>query len=184
MAKRHIPISLATVLDEAAAETPRAAILVGGSLVEYALTELLQRHLRSPQNAEERQYRPGEREIASTFSEKIWLAYFMGLIGPHARKDLDRIRNIRNECAHNMNPISFGEGEVAKHCKELRLGRKTIPPFGAPNHQEIFMATVKALTSGMFLRATTVSFARREYSAGEEDRRFPSREDWEDWVDE
>jgi len=184
MAKRHIPISFTKVIDEAASESPRAAILVGGSLVEYALTELIQGSLLFPQTAEERQYRPGEREIVSTFSEKIWLAYFMGLIGPHARKDLDRIRNIRNECAHNMNPISFSEGEVAKHCKELRLGRRAIPPFGTPNHREMFMATVKALASGLFLRAATASFTRRVHWPDEEDRRPPAREDWEDWVEE
>ncbi len=47
-----------------------------------------------------------------TFSNKINLAEAVHLVGPRTRGDLDRIRKVRNECAHSVNPVSFHDDRL------------------------------------------------------------------------
>lgn len=48
----------------------------------------------------------GGNAVLSTFSSKITLAYYLGLISEHERKTLDCIRKIRNKAAHEIDILS------------------------------------------------------------------------------
>jgi hypothetical protein len=103
---RYKPQDFQLIIDEALGQNDRAAITVGSSLVEYAIEEYIRSRLRTT-NAEERKrvFSPGG--LFDGFSKKIAGAYFLNLIGPVTRANLDIIRAVRNQVAHDMNPVSF-----------------------------------------------------------------------------
>jgi hypothetical protein len=78
----------------------------------------------------------------------------MKLIGPTARKDLDLIRKIRNEVAHNMNPVSFDLPTIASRCRELVFAKETIPGQQTPpDLRGKFLVTVQVYVGILMLRA-------------------------------
>ena len=86
MRKHYEPQDMVTIIEELSGESARAAITVGGAIVEHALEQLLRSRLRRPTNKTEASYLFAEQGILGTFWEKIWAAYFMKLIGPRARR--------------------------------------------------------------------------------------------------
>jgi hypothetical protein len=54
-----------------------------------------------------------------TFSAKIVIGYALGLFGPLTRTDLDTIRSIRNDFAHNAGPLLFTQPDIAAKCAKL-----------------------------------------------------------------
>jgi hypothetical protein len=121
MRKRYTPQDLSLIIDELSGENARAVITVGGAIVEHALEKLLESRLREPGNKTEASLLFSDQGILGTFWQKIWGAYFMRLIGPSARRELDLIRLVRNEVAHNMNPVTFETTEIAKKCRDLTM---------------------------------------------------------------
>lgn len=55
----------------------------------------------------------------STFSSRIKLAYYLGLISRNCRRDLDIVRGIRNDFAHKPEIISFETQSIRDRCKNL-----------------------------------------------------------------
>jgi len=55
----------------------------------------------------------------ATFSSRIKMAYYLGLISEPCRRDLDIIRAIRNDFAHNLEIDSFEVQSVQDRCKAL-----------------------------------------------------------------
>ncbi len=47
------------------------------------------------------------------------MAYYLGLISPACRRDLDIIRKIRNDFAHKLEIDSFGVESIRNRCREL-----------------------------------------------------------------
>jgi hypothetical protein len=90
-----------------------------------------------------------ENGILGTLSEKIWAAYFLKIIGPQVRRDIDLIRNIRNQASHDMNPISFeNTPEIAARCRELRFAKEaTAEGKEPPDLRGKFIATVHFFTA-------------------------------------
>jgi hypothetical protein len=151
MRTRYAPQDINLIMAELASENDRAVITVGGSLVEHALELLIMSRLRQPKNKTEASYLFGDPGILGTFWEKIWAAYFMGLIGPAARRELDLIRLIRNEVAHNMNPVSFSKTEIANRCRELKMFGDQVKE---PNNPRIrFLVTVQLLSGVLGLKS-------------------------------
>lgn len=63
-----------------------------------------------------------------TFSSRIKIAYLLGLLEESEFRDLELIRKIRNDCAHNRGDVDFGgaphkdriaELHTPKHAEEL-----------------------------------------------------------------
>jgi hypothetical protein len=154
MPKRYRPEDIDAILKEMREAAPRSAILIGAALLEHSLTDALQNSLRQPENAQERQYFLGERQILSDFSEKIWAAYFLNLIGPKTRQDIDCVREIRNECAHNMNPLTFDTPSIADRCRQLRIGSQSTGALETPkNFRVMFMTTVTIITGALLVKS-------------------------------
>jgi hypothetical protein len=56
-----------------------------------------------------------------TFSNKIMMAYSLGLFGRQTRHDLGLIRNMRNGFAHCQRPLRFQAPEIKGVCDNLAL---------------------------------------------------------------
>ena len=55
----------------------------------------------------------------ATFSGRIRLAYYLGKISAEFRADLETIRKIRNEFAHDASLLSFETQSIADRCRNL-----------------------------------------------------------------
>jgi DNA-binding MltR family transcriptional regulator len=55
-----------------------------------------------------------------TFSSRIKVAFALGLLCEQHVRDLNLMRRIRNEFAHNASPLTFDEPSIANKCRELR----------------------------------------------------------------
>jgi hypothetical protein len=64
----------------------------------------------------------------ATFSRKIQIGYAMGLYNSELRDDLDRIRDVRNDFAHSVMPISFNTSSVRSRCLMLKQSAPTSGP--------------------------------------------------------
>jgi hypothetical protein len=119
------------------------------------LKNLSKSRLREPRSQDERSELFSETGIVGWFHQKIVLAYFMKLIGPSARRDFDLIRKIRNEVAHNMNPVSFDLPVIANRCRELVLAKQSIPGQQTPpDLRGKFSVSIHFYVALLMLRAT------------------------------
>jgi hypothetical protein len=121
MPKRYVPADTLSIINGLVKETDRAAILIGGSWLEWFLEGLIGAVLRAPKSSDELALLFTENGLFGSFSEKINGAYFLKLIGPETRRQLHIIRTIRNEAAHNMNQLNFSSESVANRCRELKF---------------------------------------------------------------
>ena len=55
----------------------------------------------------------------ASFHKKIILAYSMGLLRRKEYLDLERIRKLRNHCAHSLSEASVTDEKIVKHLKSL-----------------------------------------------------------------
>ena len=63
---------------------------------------------------------PGGKLLNSiTFAGRVRLAYCVGLLGPKARKDMERVGRIRNCFAHGWKEATFDNEPAANMCREL-----------------------------------------------------------------
>ena len=115
---------LESILRELIDSPPRSSVLTAASLIDYALERLIGSHLRTPSKKNDWELFT-DNGLFGTFSRKIMGAYYMKLIGPNTRRELDIIRAIRNDCAHDLKPVTFATLGIASRCRELRafLGR-------------------------------------------------------------
>ena len=97
----------------------RAAITVGASMVELALSDCLKAVLRKATSATETARLFGPGGIAETFAQKISACYFLNIVSLKLRTELDTIRKIRNVAAHHLDPVSFDDQRVSDLCKHL-----------------------------------------------------------------
>jgi hypothetical protein len=138
------PKHLIAALREHLEGDDRAIAIIGGSLVEDALEELLRLHFvantddsesatRSDQLQSEKEdpvdnlFKP-ERPLGS-FSAKIDTCFALGLIGKITHHNLARIKDIRNRFAHKilmldakqkMGRLTFKSQQISAWCKDLR----------------------------------------------------------------
>lgn len=101
----------------------------------------------------------GKGRPLGSFYTKTELAYALGLLGPKARKDLDLIREIRNELAHLVDTLTFDTPCIKSRCNELWIPKnilwfgKDAPPQ-APRDQ--FLAAVYIIFNLLHTECVTV----------------------------
>jgi Domain of unknown function (DUF4145) len=113
------PADFDTLKAELEGASDRAAITVGASLVELALSDCLKAVLRRATSAAEAAKLFGPGGIIETFSQKISACYFLNIVSSKLRNELDTIRKIRNIAAHHLDPVTFDDQQVADLCKNL-----------------------------------------------------------------
>jgi hypothetical protein len=149
--ERHIPKDYDAVFAELEDASDRAVILVAGSLLDHALSEAIMSRLREPPTHDEWQELFDDGGVLNTFSQKIMAAYFLKIIGPQTRRDLDLIRKIRNDAAHDMNPISFeGSHKIANRAREIKMGNENTIKLSV---REQFLLAARFFVANLILRA-------------------------------
>jgi DNA-binding MltR family transcriptional regulator len=67
----------------------------------------------------------GPHGSASSLSERINLAYMVGLIGPRMRDDMIILKDIRNAFAHYHHDVKFEDQDIDARCHNF----KTLPKY-------------------------------------------------------
>lgn len=98
-------------------ETDRGCALFASSYIDKALSDLLYSALAYDKKIENDLFE-GNAPLA-TFSARIKMAFYLGKISKVERQDLDLIRKIRNEFAHNADAIDFNKERIKNQCREL-----------------------------------------------------------------
>ena len=101
-------------------ETDRGCALMAAEFLSSELGGLLRRRFVDDGKACDAVLEDGNGPLG-TFSSRIEFAYLLGLIGPEARRELNLVRRIRNEFAHDYKPLDFNAERIANRCRELRL---------------------------------------------------------------
>ncbi|MDD2734074.1 MAG: MltR family transcriptional regulator [Desulfuromonadaceae bacterium] len=109
-------------------ESDRGCALFAAAYLDTALEALLKASFVEGRKAEGELFE-GTAPLSS-FSAKIKLAYFLGIISDQCRRDLDTIRKIRNDFAHDATIISFETRSIADRCHNL--GFSCHEPEGPP----------------------------------------------------
>lgn len=101
-------------------ESDRGVALISAELINNCLTSLFEKYLILNKDLRKDIL---EYSLAPlhTFSNKIKMAYSLGLIGKKNYKNLDCIRKIRNKFAHRIFDASFEDAEIIKWCKEIKI---------------------------------------------------------------
>lgn len=128
-------------------------MLVCVSLLEQTLEDAIWYRAAAEQAKDERERFFSENGgVASSFAEKTYLAYVFGVIGPETRKDLTRIRQIRNAFAHAKRHLDFNTQEIIELCEfqicksdvwRTAVGAATLTP------REVFVEAVQIIAEGL-----------------------------------
>lgn len=97
----------------------RALVLSLAAFAEEALRDLIKAYLM-PGGAADKMLE-GFNAPLGTFSARIRMAQALGLLTSHQADDLDRLRKIRNDFAHNWEPVSFTDQKIAAHISALNF---------------------------------------------------------------
>ena len=104
-------------LKEFQEETDRGAALVGAALLDQQLLKILKSHFLDKK--ESLDLLEGGSAPLGTFSSRIKACYCLGLISELEHKELQLIRKIRNEFAHQTHGLESQTEKVASLCKNL-----------------------------------------------------------------
>jgi mannitol operon repressor len=99
-------------------ETDRGASLVGAALLDKQLLDLLHSHFLDKKESKE--LLEGGSAPLGTFSGRIKASYCLGLITDLEHSELQLIRKIRNEFAHQTHGLAFQNEKIASLCSHLR----------------------------------------------------------------
>jgi hypothetical protein len=99
------------VVDSLKNESDRAAVIIAGSLLEDELGNLISKVMRKL-STDDRQRLFGFDGPVGTFSNRILVAYALGLIDSNDRRQFDLLREMRNACAHSRIPLTFDTKEL------------------------------------------------------------------------
>lgn len=102
----------------------RAAAVIGGSLVDVGLTEALEVMLHRNPKLTKKTF--GTSGALGTFSAKIDLGFLTGLYGEACMRELNTVRDIRNDFAHDLTIIDFTDQSVADRIKNLTFGERYV----------------------------------------------------------
>ena len=91
------------------AESDRGCVLLASALLEDELEKHLLRRLLPPARKTDELFARESRGPISGFSDKINLAYRVGVITKAERSIYHQLRELRNACAHHISTQTFAE---------------------------------------------------------------------------
>jgi len=106
-------------LSEFQQETDRAAAVLGAAYLDRALEHLLRKRLLGGNKLKDELLNT-DKPLGS-FSARIKVAFAVGSLHKAAYHDLEIIRRIRNEFAHQTMGFSFQRPEIVSRCEQLQL---------------------------------------------------------------
>ena len=111
------------IVDELEQQTDRGAAIIGAAFVESLLRQSLESRLRLQTSLERRTAKGlfGTMGPLSSFSAKIDLGVLLGLYPEGVRGDLHRLRDVRNQFAHEHEPRDFAHPRISEICAKFWL---------------------------------------------------------------
>ena len=103
-------------LDDFQKESDRAAAVLAVSYLDDLLKQLLLHNFRNKIKKDELFDGMGP---LNTFSAKITISYAYGLIDKNLKDDMNNIRRVRNEFAHEFKNLSFKEEKIKSRCERF-----------------------------------------------------------------
>ena len=102
-------------------ETDRGCAMIVAAHLDDKLGELLKACMLQDKEYEEEisQFFKGMGPLG-TFSARIKLAHYLNIISPQVHRDLDTIRKIRNDFAHELKVESFDTPSIKVRCINLK----------------------------------------------------------------
>jgi DNA-binding MltR family transcriptional regulator len=107
-------------------ESPRAAVIVSGALLDTMLRDLIASFLIDDHTVVDGLLGTDNNSETplSSFSARIKTAYCLGLISKTRYQDLMIIKKIRNKFAHRLHGYSFETKEVIDWCNSLQIPKQ------------------------------------------------------------
>ena len=125
-------------------ESDRACAVLGAALLDARLESLYNRRLRCSKN----ELLSGSGPLGA-FSARIRLAHALAWISDDVQYDLNIIRSIRNEFAHNFDhELSFSNQSIADKCRNLRTAQVLIDAnehAASTPHPNLSAAVIRAM---------------------------------------
>jgi DNA-binding MltR family transcriptional regulator len=108
---------------ELASETDRGCAVLGAALLDAALKDVFRNTLLAYKD----KLVDDSGAPLATFSARIKAARALGWINDEIRQDLDLIRGIRNDFAHDFDhTLSFDDASTADRCREIKTAQAFI----------------------------------------------------------
>jgi hypothetical protein len=145
MARKPIPeFDLNAFSGRFRAESDRACAVLGAALLDARIESLFGRRLR-----EYKQELLSSNGPLGTFSARIRVARALAWISDDVRYDLDKVRSIRNEFAHNFDhELSFSTQSIADKCRTLRVAQVLIDAnehAASTSHPNLSAAVIRGM---------------------------------------
>jgi hypothetical protein len=102
-------------------------VLLSVALLDRALADAIAQHFKAglPPEDIDLVFDDSKAGPLSTLAAKGRVAFAIGIFGERTRRDLRRIRNIRNAFAHAIAKVDFNTPEIKKACEALEAGSGT-----------------------------------------------------------
>lgn len=119
----------------------RALAITAGAFLDDRLESRIRSRMISDKTVVEGMFK--KSGPLSSFHSRIELGYLLSLYSDEIRRDLHRVRKIRNDFAHFANPISFEVGHLRDLALAITIINKLEPTDGwLHGHTELKYATV------------------------------------------
>lgn len=122
MAKQELENNIllnSEVLKELENGTDRAKVIVGATIIDTQLGRLLEKYL--VQNNKLKKDALEFNGFLGTFSSKINACYLLGLISKNLFNDIQRLRKLRNNFAHNLLNCSLENKEMKDEVHKFKM---------------------------------------------------------------
>jgi len=165
--------NLADFTEQFADESDRGAALISATLLEADLRSLIAAFLIEDEDEINRLLGSDEYWDCplGTFGARIRAAYCLGLISRDEFHDLGIIRRVRNNFAHELDTMSFGDEQIRNRCNSLRIAQR-LPTHISSSPRERFLFATGALS---------ISLSSRTWRAADERRQVPSESEALSW---
>ena len=151
-------------LEEFQAESDRSCAVLGAAFLDEHLRTLLEAFfVDDPRRIAD--LFDGAATPLSGFAAKTQMAYALGFLSLGEFRDLDLIRKIRNEFAHDLHGVSFATSSVALRCTELTCCNVVEAALGAMGARARFTTSVTMLANWIALRRLGIRDSKRRVQA-------------------
>ncbi len=141
-------------LDEFSKESDRAAAVLGGAYLDTILEQMIAARLVGS----------GESPIGGnilkralqSFASRVSAAFTLGLILEWEARDLSVVNKIRNEFAHRIHGLSFGEARIMDYCREFSFTERPTELAEGEQARLVYMTAVVVLMIKLRNRIPTI----------------------------
>lgn len=142
-------------------ETLRSVVILGHAYADSIILELIKKHLLPAPTRDDRLLHPSGPLGAS--SARLLLAQRLALIETDAFHALDRLRDLRNRCAHAHPPATFADADVAGKARAFIARMQLHEDYDYLPLEDAVRRGVVSLLSWLEMHASFVIPTKREW---------------------